>query len=37
MHQHTKILRTSVQMILTYHDFFDFHIAIGHHAEFLKA
>jgi len=39
MHQRTKILLKSMQMI--FRDimifFFDFHMAIGHHFEFLKA
>jgi len=37
MHQHTKILLKSVQMILRYRDFFDFQDGNGHHVEFLKA
>jgi len=38
MHQHTKILLKSAQMILRNHDFFfTFQIAIGHYVEFLKA
>jgi len=35
-HQHTKILLKLVQIILRYHDFFDFQIEIGHYFTFLK-
>ena len=35
MHQHTKILLKSVQMILRYHDFSIYQMTNGYHAEFI--
>jgi len=36
MHQHTKIMLKLVQMISEISFFYTFHMAIGHHVEFLK-